>query len=96
MNKLVLSVAIASILGLSACDDESIKDVEENAVDNGTVVTASARVVLDPSAGVLSVPNDLLFSGTIKASDGRAATYYGVCSTGGAASLVQFQFAGAQ
>ena len=32
MNKLVLSVAIASILGLSACDDESIKDVEENAV----------------------------------------------------------------
>jgi len=64
MNKLVLSVAIASILGLSACDDESIKDVEENAVDNGTVVTASARVVFDPSAGVLSVPNDLLFSGT--------------------------------
>jgi len=66
MKKLVLSVAIASILGLSACDDESIKDVEKNATDNGTVVTASARVVFDPAATVprLSVPNDLLFLGT--------------------------------
>jgi Pla-1/cef family extracellular lipase len=64
MKKLVLSVAIASILGLTACDDESIKDVQKEVVDNGSAVTASARVVFNPSAGVLSVPNDLLFSGT--------------------------------
>jgi Pla-1/cef family extracellular lipase len=64
MKKLVLSVAIASILGLTACEDESIKDVQKEVVDNGTAVMPSARVVFNPSAGVLSVPNDLLFSGT--------------------------------
>jgi len=64
MKKLVLSVAIASILGLTACDDESIKDVQNEVAENGTAVTPSARVVFNPSAGVLSVPNDLLFSGT--------------------------------
>jgi Pla-1/cef family extracellular lipase len=64
MKKLVLSVAIASILGLSACDDESIKDVQKEVIDNGSAVTSPARVVFNPSAGVLSVPNDLLFSGT--------------------------------
>ncbi|MFQ3196281.1 MAG: hypothetical protein ACI9N3_003124, partial [Colwellia sp.] len=39
MKKLVLSVAIASILGLTACDDESIKDVQKEVVDNGSAVT---------------------------------------------------------
>ncbi|MBA6264856.1 MAG: VolA/Pla-1 family phospholipase [Colwellia sp.] len=66
MKKLVLSVAIASILGLTACDDESIKDVQKEVVDNGSAVTATARVKFDPSAGAagLSIPNDLIFSGT--------------------------------
>jgi Pla-1/cef family extracellular lipase len=64
MKKLVLSVAIASIIGLTACEDESIKDVQKEVVDNGSAVMPSARVVFNPSAGVLSVPNDLLFSGT--------------------------------
>jgi Pla-1/cef family extracellular lipase len=64
MKKLVLSVAIASVIGLSACDDESIKDVQSEVVENATAVTPAARVVFNPSAGVLSVPNDLLFSGT--------------------------------
>ncbi|NQZ85979.1 MAG: lipase [Colwellia sp.] len=64
MKKLVLSVAIASVFGLSACDDESINEVQESAVENGTVVTTPARVVFNPSVGILSVPNDLLFSGT--------------------------------
>ena len=44
MKKLVLSVAIASVIGLSACDDESINDVQKEVADNGTAVTATARV----------------------------------------------------
>ena len=67
MKKLVLSLAIASTLGLSACDDETIKDVEKEVVDNGTAVTPTARVKFDPSAGAagLSIPNDLIFLGTV-------------------------------
>jgi Pla-1/cef family extracellular lipase len=67
MKKLVLSVAIASILGLTACDDESIKDVQSEVVENGTAVTPTARVKFDPSAGAagLSIPNDLIFQGTV-------------------------------
>ncbi|AOW78192.1 hypothetical protein A3Q34_15875 [Colwellia sp. PAMC 20917] len=67
MKKLVLSVAIASVLGLTACDDESIKDVQNEVVENGSAVTATARVKFNPSAGAagLSIPNDLIFSGTV-------------------------------
>ncbi|WP_448547801.1 VolA/Pla-1 family phospholipase [Thalassotalea fusca] len=64
MKKLVLGLAVASALGLSACDSESVKDVKESVAENGPAVTASSRVVFDPSNGVLSVPNDLLFLGT--------------------------------
>ena len=64
MKKLVLSLAIASTLGLTACDDESIKDVQQETAENGAVLIEPARVVYDPANGVLSVPNDLLFSGT--------------------------------
>lgn len=66
MNKLVLSLAIASTLGLSACEDETIKDVENKVAENGSAVKAMARVKFDPSAGAagLSIPNDLIFSGT--------------------------------
>ena len=67
MNKLVLSLAIASTLGLSACGDETIKDVENEVVENGPAITPSARVKFDPAAGAagLSIPNDLIFSGTV-------------------------------
>jgi len=66
MKKLVLSLAIASTLGLSACGDETIQDVEKEVVENGTAVTATARVKFDPSAGAagLSIPNDLIFQNT--------------------------------
>lgn len=66
MKKLVLSLAIASTLGLSACEDETIKDVEKEVAANGSAVMATARVKFDPSAGAagLSIPNDLIFSGT--------------------------------
>ncbi|WP_085296936.1 VolA/Pla-1 family phospholipase [Cognaticolwellia mytili] len=67
MKKLVLGLAIASALGLSACGSETIKDVEKEVVDNGSAVTPSARVKFDPSKGAagLSIPNDLIFSGTV-------------------------------
>jgi len=64
MKKLVLSMAIAGALGLSGCGDETIKDVQKDVEQNGSVTTPTARVVFDPSNGVLSVPNDLLFQGT--------------------------------
>jgi Pla-1/cef family extracellular lipase len=64
MNKLLISLAVAGALGLSGCDSESIKDVQKSVVENNSAVIASARVVFDPSNGVLSVPNDLLFQNT--------------------------------
>ena len=64
MKKLVLSIAIAGALGLSGCDSESVKDVQNDVIDNGPVTTPTSRVIFDPSNGVLSVPNDLLYSGT--------------------------------
>jgi Pla-1/cef family extracellular lipase len=65
MNKLVLSFAIISTLGLSGCGSETIEDVKKEFSDNGTPVTAPARVIFDPANAVISVPNDLLFSGTV-------------------------------
>ncbi len=64
MKKLVLSLAIVSALGLSGCGSETIEDVKNDVAENGTPIVASARVVFDPAGGVLSVPNDLLFSET--------------------------------
>ncbi len=62
----MLSVAIASTLGLSACDSETVKDVKNDIAENGPVVVQPARVVFDPAKGIegLSVPNDLVFQGT--------------------------------
>lgn len=61
MKKLTLSVAIASALAMTGCgDDTTIEDIEKQI----TTEQPYARIVFDPSAGNLSVPNDLLFSGT--------------------------------
>lgn len=60
----MVSLAIASALSLSGCDDETISDVEKA---NDVAVQADARVIFDPSSGNASdvaVPNDILFSGT--------------------------------
>ena len=64
MKKLALSLAIISALGLSACDSETIEDVKNEVADNGTAVTAQARIIFDPANSILSIPNDLLLSGT--------------------------------
>ena len=65
MNKLVLSLAISSVLGLSACGGESIEDVQKKVIETGDVITPTARIIFDPSNGILSAPNDLLFTGTL-------------------------------
>lgn len=62
MKKLVLSLSIASALSLSGCGGgDSISDI----TNNQTVTVPASRVVFDPANGVVSVPNDLLFSGTV-------------------------------
>ncbi len=73
MKKLVLSLAITSALGLTACDDTTLQDVQAETAQQRQSIEAAAvskvttprvRVVFDPAGGALSVPNDLLFSGT--------------------------------
>ncbi|MDX1676465.1 MAG: lipase, partial [Arsukibacterium sp.] len=61
MKKLAISIAVAAAVGLAGCGD-SLEDIKQE-VGEDTVVPAS-RVVFDPSAGRVSVPNDLLFQGT--------------------------------
>ncbi|MDU0111608.1 hypothetical protein RT723_01000 [Psychrosphaera aquimarina] len=73
MNKLAISIAISSVLGLSACGDTTLEDVKQETQELQQEVAAKAAekfiprvsVVWDPSGGNISVPNDLLLSGTI-------------------------------
>ncbi len=63
MKKLLISLAVTSALGLTGCGGEKLEDVKTEVAAEGTLVPLS-RVVYDPSAGRISVPNDLLFSGS--------------------------------
>lgn len=61
MKKLILSLSIASALGLTGCGGgETLAEIKQ---ESEPVVPAS-RVLYDPANGVLSIPNDLLFSGS--------------------------------
>lgn len=67
MKKLAISLAITSALGLTACQDTTLEDVRQETKDvreQTTTDASGAYVVFDPGAGVLSIPNDLLYSGT--------------------------------
>lgn len=65
MKKLILSVAIASALGLTGCGGgDSVEDIKEDVIESGETQLPLSRVVFDPANGGVSVPNDLLFSGT--------------------------------
>ena len=65
MKKLLLSVSIASVLGLAGCSgDESIAEIKQQVEDAGGVQQPASRIIFDPSGGNLSVPNDLLFKDT--------------------------------
>ena len=63
MNKLALSIAVSLALGLTGCG-ESLQEIQEQ--EQGTIKPYS-RVMFDPGATTprLSVPNDLLFQGTL-------------------------------
>ncbi|MCC5824833.1 VolA/Pla-1 family phospholipase [Alkalimonas sp.] len=63
MKKLAISLAVAAALGLTACGD-SLEDIQQQVEQEGSQVIAASRVVFDPGAGAVSVPNDLLFLGT--------------------------------
>ncbi|GAA5213309.1 VolA/Pla-1 family phospholipase [Corallincola platygyrae] len=62
MKKLLLTLAVTSALGLTACDDESLDDARKEAEQNPVIEIST--IAYDPSNGVLPVPNDLLASGT--------------------------------
>lgn len=66
MKKLILSLPIAIAMSLSGCggDDTTLADIEAEVQTDQSTVLPIARVVFDPTGGKLSVPNDLLFSGT--------------------------------
>lgn len=62
MKKLAISIAVAAAVGLAGCGD-SLDDIKDDVAEQGAVTPAS-RVIFDPTAGRVSVPNDLLFQGT--------------------------------
>ncbi|MFT4925653.1 MAG: Pla-1/cef family extracellular lipase [Phenylobacterium sp.] len=65
MKKLILSIPIAVAMGLSGCGDKTtLQDLNDEVATNNSTVIPMSRVVFDPTGGKLSVPNDLLFSGT--------------------------------
>lgn len=63
MKKLLVSLAVTSALGLAGCGD-SLQDIKTDTVSNNEVLVPLSRVVFDPTASKVSVPNDLLFQGT--------------------------------
>ncbi|MBC3764664.1 VolA/Pla-1 family phospholipase [Neptunicella marina] len=56
MKKLLISSAIAAVLGLTGCGGETLKDTQE---DVATPAKPFSRIVFDPAESNLNVPNDL-------------------------------------
>ncbi|MGQ8363904.1 VolA/Pla-1 family phospholipase [Glaciecola sp. 1036] len=56
MKKLLVCTSVLAALGLTGCGGETIDDIRAET----EVVTPITRVVFDPAAGNLNVPNDLL------------------------------------
>ena len=63
MKKLAISIAVAAAIGLAGCGD-SLEDLKQEAAQPGGTVLPASRVIFDPTASKVSVPNDLLFQGT--------------------------------
>lgn len=64
MKKLLLSVTIASALGLVGCGSDSVSEIKDKTQQENGITQPLTRIVFDPANGVVPVPNDLLFSGT--------------------------------
>ncbi|MGL6124173.1 MAG: VolA/Pla-1 family phospholipase [Shewanella sp.] len=60
MKRLILGVAIASALGLTGCSEDSYNELK----DKTEALVPESRMVFDPAASKVPLPNDLLFSGT--------------------------------
>ena len=60
MKRLILGVAIASALGLTACSEDSVNELR----DKTEALTPESHMVFDPANSLVPLPNDLLFSGT--------------------------------
>jgi Pla-1/cef family extracellular lipase len=58
------SLIAASTLILSSCGGDNTQTTVINPVIPGADDVEKSKIVFDPSAGVLALPNDLLFSGT--------------------------------
>lgn len=63
MKKLLISLAVGSALGLTGCGD-SINDLKNESSGENKPLVPLSRVVFDPTASRVSVPNDLLFQGS--------------------------------
>ena len=63
MKKLLISLAVTSALGLTGCGGDKLEDIKADVAADGNTLPLS-RVVFDPTASKVSVPNDLLFSGS--------------------------------
>lgn len=66
MKRLFLGAAIASALGLTGCGGDTYNEIKEETVP----LIPESKMVFDPAAGVVPIPNDLLFNGT---TDGTLA-----------------------
>ncbi len=60
MKRLMLCVAIASALGLTACGEDSYDELK----DKTEPLIPESHMVFDPADARVPLPNDLLFSGT--------------------------------
>lgn len=65
MKAIFQSLIVSSVFALSACDDETLADVEQTTEANISGVQIKSRIAFNPTDKVLSVPNDLLFQDTI-------------------------------
>lgn len=67
MKKIALSLAISSVLGLTACDDTTLEDIRQDSAAQEEQLKAAVTqlsVSFDPGAGVVNLPDNILFAGT--------------------------------
>ena len=60
MKRLILGVAIASALGLTACGEDSYNELK----DKTEPLIPESHLVFDPAKAEVPLPNDLLLNGT--------------------------------
>ncbi|WP_298444199.1 VolA/Pla-1 family phospholipase [uncultured Ferrimonas sp.] len=64
MKRLILTVAVASALGLTGCNGDSQSEYLADETGGDLAPLAASRIQFDPANGLIPLPNDLLFLGT--------------------------------